>query len=384
MRQRFTILFTAAMPLVLAAAVAAPAAAQPPGPQVISPEVAEDGRVTFRVVAPKATTVRLVGTDIPSNTMGTAMSKGEEGVWEVSVGPLAPGAYRYHFSIDGVRVIDPVNPSTSESNMDTWSLFYVPGADFMETKDVPRGAVAEVTYYSKALKRFRRMHVYTPPGYESGEGRFPAFYLLHGALDCDDSWTTVGRAGFILDNLIAAGKAEPMVVAMPAGHTGPFRFGMPLPEVDEFTADFTADVMPWIESHYRVHTDRAHRALAGLSMGGGQTLSIAIADLERFGYLGVFSSGVFGITGQGLGARPGAPPWTDQHADALNDAAAREGLKLVWFATGREDFLIETSRATVAALQEHGFEVVYKETDGGHTWKNWREYLTEFAPLLFR
>jgi enterochelin esterase family protein len=368
----------------------------PQGPQVTSPEVHADGSVSFRILAPRAEAVRLGGTDIPPEKTGGAepaspmaafrgrpMNRGEKGIWQVTVGPLAPGAYRYHFVVDGVNVVDPRNPATSESNENTWSLVYVPGADFMETKDVPRGAVAEVTYYSRALKRFRRMHVYTPPGYESGEGRFPVLYLLHGAFDCDDSWTTVGRAGFILDNLIAAGKAEPMVVAMPAGHTGPFRFGAPL-SMDDFVADFTGDVMPWIESHYRIETDRGHRALAGLSMGGAQTLEIAMAHLEEFGYLGVFSSGIFGITGQGPGARPGEPPWEERHAEALDDASAREGLQLFWFATGRDDFLVETSRATVEMLREHGFEVAYEETDGGHTWKNWREYLDEFAPLLFR
>jgi enterochelin esterase-like enzyme len=361
-----------------------PRFAPPPGPQVTSPELHGDARVSFRIVAPKAEAVRLGGTDIPNNPMGTAMTKDEQGIWEVTLGPLPPGAYRYHFVVDGVNVVDPRNPATSESNENTWSLVYVPGADFMETKDVPRGAVAEVTYYSKALRRFRRMHVYTPPGYESGDGRFPVFYLLHGAFDCDDSWTTVGRAGFIVDNLIAAGEAVPMIVVMPAGHTGPFHFGMPLPATDEFVADFSGDVVPWVEGHYRVHTDRAHRALAGLSRGGGQTLNIAVTDLERFGYLGVFSSGVFGITGQGPGARPGGPPWEEQHAAALDAAVAREGLELFWFATGRDDFLIETSRATVSVLRKHGFEVVYEETDGGHTWKNWREYLVAFAPQLFR
>jgi enterochelin esterase-like enzyme len=365
----------------------------PQGPQVTSPEVHGDGSVSFRILAPKAEAVRLGGTDIPPEGaeppspmaafMGRPMSKGEEGVWEATVGPLAPGAYRYRFVVDGVNVVDPRNPATSESNENTWSLVYVPGADFMETQNVPRGAVAEVTYYSTALKRFRRMHVYTPPGYESGEGRFPVLYLLHGAFDCDDSWTTVGRAGFILDNLIAAGEAEPMVVAMPAGHTGPFRFGMQL-SMDDFVADFTGDVVPWIESHYRIETDRQHRALAGLSMGGAQTLEIAMAHLEEFGYLGVFSSGVFGITGQGPGARPGEPPWEERQAETLDDPSAREGLQLFWFATGKDDFLVETSRATVEMLREHGFEVAYQESDGGHTWKNWREYLNEFAPLLFR
>jgi enterochelin esterase family protein len=354
----------------------------PQGPQVVSPEVAADRQVTFRILAPKAEAVRLGGTDIPNNMMGTPMTRGEEGVWELTL-PLEPGAYRYNFGVDGVPVIDPRNPSTSESNGNTWSLVYVPGADFMETKDVAHGAVAEVTYYSKALSRFRRMHVYTPPGYESGEGRYPVFYLLHGAFDCDDSWSSVGRAGFILDNLIAAGKAEPMVVVMPAGHTGPFQLGGPRPEVDEFLADFVGDVMPHVEKTYRVVADRSHRALAGLSMGGGQTLNIAIRDLEAFGYLGVFSSGIFGIVGEEPFVRPG-PPWEEQHQEALDDAEAKEGLKLVWFATGKDDFLIETSRATVAMLRTHGFDVVYEETAGGHTWANWRDYLNELAPLLFK
>jgi len=281
-------------------------------------------------------------------------------------------------------VIDPRNPATSESNENTWSLVHVPGADFMDTKDVPHGAVAEVTYYSKTLKRFRRMHVYTPPGYEKGGGKYPVFYLLHGAFDCDDSWTTVGRAGFILDNLIAAGKARPMVVVMPAGHTGPFNFGAPRPPTDEFVADFVGDVMPYAESHYRVRTDRAHRALAGLSMGGGHTLAIAAAHLEQFSHLGVFSSGVFGITGRGFGSDAPGPSFEEQHRAVLDDAKKKKGLKLFWFATGKDDFLVETSRATVEMLKKHGFDVAYKETAGGHTWANWRDYLAEFAPQLFR
>jgi enterochelin esterase-like enzyme len=373
---------------VAGTAVAQPAAERPrvgppQGPQVVSPEVAADGRVTFRVLAPKAEAVLLGGTDLPNNNAGTAMTKGAEGVWEVTVGPLVPGAYRYTFSVDGVATVDPRSSSTSESNGNVWSLVYVPGADFMDTKDVPHGAVAEVTYYSTALKRFRRMHVYTPPGYESGAGKLPVFYLLHGAFDCDDSWTTVGRAGFILDNLIAAGKAKPMVVAMPAGHTGPFSFGGPRPPVDEFLADFVQDVMPYVEKTYRIVPERSHRALAGLSMGGGQTLNVAIQDLQKFGYLGVFSSGIFGIVGGGPFATTG-PSWEEQHRTALDDAAAKAGLSLFWFATGKEDFLIETSRATVEMLKKHGFDVVYKETAGGHTWDNWRDYLNEFAPLLFQ
>jgi enterochelin esterase family protein len=360
--------------------------ARPQGPRVTSPEVAADRHVTFRILAPKAEAVRFSGSDVPGVGQGEEMKKDPNGVWEVTLGPLDPGAYRYNFNVDGVSVIDPRNPATSESNTNTWSLVVVPGSEFMDTKDVPHGAVAEVTYFSKSLKRFRRMHVYTPPGYESGQGKFPIFYLLHGASDCDDAWTSVGRAGFILDNLIAAGKVKLMVVVMPAGHTGPFTFRprgeSGQPPVDEFAQDFQNDVMPYAESHYRVYTDPQNRAIAGLSMGGGQTLNIAIANPAKFAYIGVYSSGIFGITG-GPGGAPAGPSWEEQHKDALANADLKKAVKLLWFATGKDDFLVGTSRATVEMLKKHGFEPVYKESDGAHTWLNWRNYLNEFAPQLF-
>jgi len=358
------------------------ASAQPRGPQVVSPEVAQDGHVSFRILAPKAEAVLLSGADIPDNNTGTAMTKGDDGVWMIEVGPLAPGSYRYHLNVDGVSVVDPRNPATSESNENTWSLVHVPGADVMDAKDVPHGAVAEITYYSKSLKRFRRMHIYTPPGYAKGGETYPILYLLHGAFDCDDSWTTVGRAGFILDNLIAEGKAKPMVVAMPAGHTGPFAFGGPPPAMEEFAGDFHGDVMPYVESHYRVATDRDHRAIAGLSMGGAQTLGAMVKAPESFAYVGVFSSGVFGITGNGFGATTGKT-WGVDNRETLA-GPLRDGMKLLWFATGKDDFLIETTRATVAELKKHEFDVIYEETAGGHTWHNWREYLARFAPQLFQ
>lgn len=369
--------------VLLLFSLSAPAQWTPtPNDTLVSCRVQPDQQVIFRIYAPKAEKVLLGGNDIPGNNQGMAMTQTGNGVWQVTAGPLPPGSYRYLFNVDGVSVIDPRNPLTSQSNMNTWSLFHINGAEFMDTQHVPHGAVAEVTYYSTSLQRFRRMHVYTPPGYENGKGKYPILYLLHGALDCDDSWTSVGRAGFILDNLIAAKKAHPMVVVMPAGHTGPFRFGQPLPEVDEFVVDFINDIMPDVEKRYRVYTDRRHRAIAGLSMGGGHTLNIAIPDLEKYGYIGVFSSGIFGIAG-GFGAESGMK-WEERHLAELDDAAAKQELRLVWFATGTEDFLLETSRATVAMLQKHGFEVVYKETPGGHTWQNWREYLYEFAPQLFQ
>jgi enterochelin esterase family protein len=175
---------------------------------------------------------------------------------------------------------------------------------------------------------------------------------------------------------------------MPAGHTGPFRFGGPRPTVDEFNQEFVSDIMPLVEKNYRVYTDRKNRALAGLSMGGGQTLNIGIPHLDKFAYLGVYSSGVFGIAGGNrFGANtnaPAGPTFEERHAAQLNDPKLKKGLKLFWFATGKDDFLVETSRATVAMFKKHGFDVVYKETDGAHTWINWREYLHEFAPQLFQ
>src|SRR5262245_59781783 len=356
-------------------------------PEFVSPEVSAEKKITFRIHAPKASAVRLTGSDIPGVAMGVAMKKADNGVWEATAGPVPSGAYRYNFNLDGVSVIDPRNPTTSEANANTWSLVYVPGSEISDTKDVPHGAVAQVPYMSKTLKRFRRMHVYTPPGYDKGEGKYPIFDLLHGAFDCDASWSTVGRAGFILDNLIAAGKAKPMIVVMPAGHTGPFRFGPPGDrsferQMDEFADDFVNDVKPYVEKNYRVIGDRAHRAIAGLSMGGAQTLNIAFSHLDEYGYIGVYSSGIFGIVG-GFGGQGPSTKWEDDHKAVLDNAELKKGLRLVWAGCGKEDFLVKTSEATVAMLKKHGFDVVSRESAGGHTWINWRDYLHEFAPLLF-
>ena len=375
----------------------------PQGPVVASPEVLPDRRIAFRILAPQAQNVRLNAGDIPNLGPAAQLKKGDNNVWESIVGPLDPGAYRYTFNVDGVATIDPRNPSISESNTNVWSLVYVPGSDFMDTKDVPRGAVAAVTYYSTSLKKFRRMHVYTPPGYDLGKGNYPIFYLLHGAGDCDEAWTSVGRAGFILDNLIAAKKVKPMVVVMPAGHTSATTFGggrgaapaagaapAPPPVLDEFAQDFLADIMPYAETHYRVLTDRASRAIAGLSMGGSQTLNVAFLHLDKFAYIGVFSSGAM-LGGGGRGAAPAAatPPagpstWETAHMDSLDNAALKKGTKLIWLSTGHDDGLMSNTLATVDMLKKHGFSPVFKESPGAHTWINWRNYLNEFAPQLFQ
>ena len=353
--------------------------ARPQAPRVISPEISADRKITFRILAPKTTDVKLGPGDIQGLPQGaTIMTKGTNDIWELTIGPINPGAYRYNFNVDGLSVIDPRNPVHSESNENLWSLVYVPGVDFMDTKNVPHGAVAQVTYYSSTLKRVRRMHVYTPPGYERGQEKYPVFYLLHGSSDSDNSWSSVGRAGFILDNLIAARKARPMLIVMPAGHTGPTGDrGLRT----QFEGDFTNDIIPHIEKNYRVLTDRKNRALAGLSMGGGQTLNIGFANLDKFACLGVFSSGA---VGGNRAPNSNEPTWEERHKTVLNNPNSKDALQLLWFATGKDDFVLERTRATVDLLKKYNFNPTYKETDGGHTWINWREYLHEFAPQLFQ
>ena len=329
--------------IVLAAVIAglAPAAyAQPPAgrgggppaPQVTSPELLADRRVTFRILAPQAQAIRLAAGDIPGVGQTTQLTKGENGVWAVTIGPVNPGTYRYNFNVDGVSTIDPRSPFTSESNNNVWSLLHVPGSDFADTKNVPHGAVAAVHYYSTALGTFRRMHIYTPPGYERSNGKYPVFYLLHGAGDSDDSWSSVGRAGFILDNLIAAQKAKPMIVVMPAGH---IRRGAAAPgavartATEEFVKDFVDDVMPYVEKNYRVLTDRGKTAIAGLSMGGNHALQVGIPHLNRFAYIGVYSSGLLGaFPGLGGGRRRTGSSTSGPRSRGSSRAAGDDGRRL--------------------------------------------------------
>jgi enterochelin esterase family protein len=306
--------------------------------------------------------------------------------------------------VDGVKALDPANTHTSESNTAIWSLFTVPGSPLMDTRDVPHGAVASVFYYSALLKTTRRMHIYTPPGYEAGKQKYAVFYLLHGAMDTDDSWTSVGRAGFILDDLLFDKKVKPMIVVMPAGHQ-PGQTGMPgaarsgagsAPAVNPFTSEFMTDVMPYVESHYRTINDRAHRATAGLSMGSAQTLDIAFRHFDKFAYIGVLSSGAIlggghrgpmaSAQGAAPAAAPAAPPqpdWETVHKADLDNAALKKDLKLIWLSAGVNDGLITNTRTTVELLKKHGFEPVFKESPGVHSRLNWRYYLIEFAPQLF-
>lgn len=376
-------LFFACLSLNSALVAAQDRTPQPP-PEFASTEISPTREMTFRVFAPKASSVRLSASDLPGLPQaGLEMKKSDDGVWSATTPTVPGGAYRYQFSIDGVNVLDPRNPNTSASNMNAWSLVIVPGAAYMSDTPVPHGAVASVIYPSKTLGRERRAHVYTPPQYDAG-GDYPVLYLLHGAFDSDHSWSSVGQAGLILDQLIASGKAKPMIVVMPMGHTGPFAFGRGgnfEQQMQDFVNDFKSDLRPWIERRYRVIPNREHRAIAGLSMGGAQTLSIAMGQPQDYSAVGVFSSGVFGLD-RGANEGPGAA-WIASHSTGLNDAKGREGLKLLWFATGKDDFLLNTTKASVKLFEDKGFKPEYAETEGGHTWLVWRDYLHQFAQRLF-
>ena len=322
-------------------------------PTFTSPEVTPDRHIAFRILRPRR---RRYG--CPARTFSAwnpkgEMNKAENGVWELTIGPIDPGAYRYNFNVDGVAVMDPRDASLSESNGNAWSMVYVPGADFMETKDVPHGAVASVTYYSKAWASSGACTFTRRPAMRLGRRSTRSFICCTARAIADDSWTSVGRAGFIIDNLIAAKKAKPMVIVMPAGHTSP-RPPRSLDFNDDFVKDFVEDIMPYAETHYRVLRDRQHRAIAGLSMGGAQTLNIAIPHADEFAYVGVYSSGIFGIVPSVVRRRrsiaPAGPSWEQQHLAELDNAAAKKGLKLFWFSTGKDDFVLNHHQGHVGVV----------------------------------
>jgi enterochelin esterase-like enzyme len=344
----------------------------PAPPAVVSPEVMADRRVVFRLYAPQATDVVLRG------ARGPAMVKRDNGVWETTAGPLAPGVYQYSFGVNGVSVIDPVNMHVNETTTGLRSLYVVPGSEWTDMKPVPHGAVAQVQYPSSVLQRQRRMHVYTPPGYALGNDRYPVFYLLHGSGDSDQSWNALGRAGVIIDNLIAANKAKPMIVVMPNGHTQ-------LPATPEsrvqFVKEFSADILPFVEKNYRVRAERSGRAIAGLSMGGGHTLQIAIPNLDKFAYIGVMSAG---LSGGGAGQPSAAANFETQNQGVLDNAGLKKGLKLLWFSTGKDDAALANTTTAVNLLKKHGFTPVFQESAGGHTWENWRDYLVTFGGQIFK
>jgi enterochelin esterase family protein len=350
-----------------------------------SVEQLSDGRVTFRVCAPDATEVSVTSSDIADvipmgfggGPNGLAMTKGDKGVWSVTTPvPVAPDTYRFNFSVNGVPLPNPQGTTFSAARVGTNGTFEVlgpEGAFQTYDKDVPHGAVAEVEYWSKSLGEKRRAHVYTPPGYARGGGKYPVLYLVHGAGDSDDSWTSIGHAHYVLDNLIAAGKAKPMIVVMPFGHT-PERAGSNMLANTDFADDFLKDLIPYVEANYRTLNKPATRAMAGLSMGGAHTLNNGLTHPELFGYVGIFSMGL--MNAQQVG------DYETKNAAALDRAG--KSMKLVYYAVGKADFLFQSVAPTRALFAKHGIKDIYNESEGGHTWINWRRYFNDFAPRLFR
>jgi enterochelin esterase-like enzyme len=359
--------------LVLSFGAVMDAAQQPAQPPAVrSPEVSADRRVTFRVRAPNASAVTVFCECL---TNEPALTKGADGVWSVTVGPLEPDIYEYHFTVDGVDNLDQRNPVVKYNSRPNLieSVVEVPGAApmFYDIKPVPHGTVSMRYYTSKATGGARRVFVYTPPNYERAS-RLPVLYLLHGADGDETVWTQFGRAHLILDNLIAEKKAAPMVVVMPFGYAYPWHAGVAgEKQRADFEKDLTEDLIPFVQSNYRVSSDRDQRALAGLSMGGGQTLSIGPRHLDLFSRLAVFSSGAGQNPEQSLAA-------IGKNAKAVNDR-----LKLFWIGVGTEDGAMAGAKRVSEYLTSVGVKHTYKTTPGAHTWIVWRKYLNEVAPLIF-
>ncbi|QHV99370.1 esterase [Spirosoma endbachense] len=375
-------LLSGAILISMGAVAQMPARTLMPNDTLQSPKVLADKRVMIQIYAPKAEEVS-VGGDFPVGNQPLKLAKNDLGVWSIILGPLRPDYYTYILSLDGVRTIDPKNPIIKQGTGSLENIMALPGPEtaFEDNRAVPHGEVREVWYPSATLGMQRRMHVYTPPGYEKGTGKYPVFYLLHGAGDEDSGWNTVGRAGFILDNLLAAGKAKPMIVVMPNGSMPrPSQTGTPTAQPmnrarDLFANELLKDIMPTVEKIYRTLPTPESRAIAGLSMGGFQTLDVTLSHPELFTYVGIFSSGFFGAS---------AEEAETKYANVLNDPSFNKGKKLFWISIGKDDFVMESNRKTLALLDKHQIKYQYKETTGGHTWVNWRQYLNEYAPLLFK
>jgi enterochelin esterase family protein len=349
------------------------------GPPVVSPEVLPDRRVTFRLSAPAAPAVTVSG---QWGGGPQAMAKDERGVWSVTVGPLEPELYEYSFSVDGFQTIDPGNSNIKPQRSPRTSLLEVPGSPprLSEFQDAPHGTVRIHWYQSHSLGRRRGLYVYTPPDYDrNSRTRYPVLYLFHGAGDNEATWTVEGRAPMILDNLLAQAKVKPMIVVMPDGHAAPFpgpprsagapRGGMS-GNIDAFQRDLLEDVMPLVEKSYRTLADPAHRAIAGLSMGGGQSLTIGLNHPELFGWIGGFSAAIF-------------QPEATVAMALVDPKATNQRLRLLWTACGTDDRLVQNARQLSDLLDQHQIRHEFHATPGTHSWPVWRRYLADFAPLLF-
>jgi enterochelin esterase-like enzyme len=352
----------------------------PPSPaSLVSPEVHPDGSVTFRFRALNAKKVQLER----EGAEPVSMQKDDQGVWSVTTAQLAPDYYGYSFAADGVRLIDPENPLMVPNLLSTETAVHVPGSSSLpwELNDVPHGEVHHHFYRSTVAGDDRDYYVYTPPGYDpAAKETYPVLYLLHGFSDDASAWTAVGRANVILDNLIAEGKARHMIVVMPLGY-GTLEFvhlgwnawshtEMRDRNFENFRETLLREVMPRVESEYRITKDRRARAITGLSMGGSESLLTGLNHLDKFSWIGAFSSG-------------GIPEDFQRDFPTL-DAKANQQLHLLWIACGTEDHLITVNRSLREWLRTKGVKATGIETPGMHTWMLWRRNLAEFAGLLFR
>ena len=346
---------------------------------LVSPEVHADSTVTFRYGAPYAKEVKL-------DLEGTApidMQKDDKGVWSVTTAALAPDYYGYSFVVDGVHSLDAFNPLQVPNLISPGNAVHVPGPASLpwELNDIPHGEIHHHFYKSAVADDQRDYYVYTPPGYDpSASKTYPVLYLLHGFSDDASGWTAVGHANVIFDNLIAQGKVKPMIVVMPLGYGtmemvrrgwGAWdRHDLRDKNFTKFRENLLTEVMPRAESEYRITKDCNSRAIAGLSMGGSESLLTGLNNLDKFAWIGAFSSG-------------GIPEEFDKDFPGL-DAKANEQIKLLWVACGTEDHLITVNRNFRAWLKTKGINHTDIETPGMHTWMVWRRNLTEFSSLLFR
>jgi enterochelin esterase-like enzyme len=344
-----------------------------------SPEVAADDHVTFRFADPNAHMVLL---DLEGTKQPEAMEKGNDGVWNLTVGPLEPDFYGYAFIADGVRLVDPSNPVIKPNLLENESEVHVPGPASLpwEINDVPHGVVHRHFYRSQVVGDQRDFYVYTPPGYDPREKKtYPVLYLLHGYSDDASAWIAVGRANVILDNLIAEGKAKPMVVVMPLGYGAPEILAqgwrgigdaaLRTRNYEKFRDALLQEVVPAVESAYRVSKGRDSRAIAGLSMGGVESLFVGLNDLDQFAWIGAFSSG--GMNDDYAAVFPNL------------DSGASSKLRLLWISCGEEDRLFPSNERLRVWLQSKGIRLSWNQTPGAHWWMVWRRSLVSLASLLF-
>jgi enterochelin esterase family protein len=365
---------------------------------VRSPEVHPDRTVTFRLRAPQAAEVQLAG-EVLQGKPPVTMTKGSDGVWSTTIGPLPPEIWIYNFRVQGVELPDPANINLMPRAAGTAavsSMVEVPGdaPAFYDARPVPHGQVRMELYASKTMGVDRYFWVYTPPGYDQSKQKYPVYYLLHGNGETQNGWVENGRANLILDNLIAEGKAVPMVVVMPHGHpiqsasVGPYKEVGPLAEqglrnYKLFTKDLLEQIVPTVEKNYRVYTDADHRAIGGLSMGGMQSVSIGLAHPELFHYVLSYSGG-FGSLG--LEAGPAEvemqTPWKEMLA---NPSKTNQTIRLLFLGSGQaEGGLREPGKKLVGLLKQKNYNAIWSEYPGGHVFSVWRHHLYESVPLLFR